>query len=183
MPTVPSLVSGYSTYASPIPHTPIPTLCVLNTHIPPFVSLRSPSRPHPSFPPCSLCGSQLPTTLLVALQHSPLVPQHPHASIHSLHSLAPTIIIGPLGVTPPSSVSLAPLPSIFLLGALADLYSSSYFQFVPAFWILSVRLHPHSGWSPVDLVTYTHGQVLVCSALCILYITPSPCHVLCYTHK
>jgi len=39
-PTVSSLDSGYSRYASPIPHTPIPTLCVLNSHIP-FLS------PHP----------------------------------------------------------------------------------------------------------------------------------------
>ena len=142
---VPSkLASGYSRYASPIPHT----------HIPPFVSLSSPSRSYRSFPPCSLCGSQVPTILLVAPRHS--------SWFHSFPLLPRSLPIGPLGVTPPSSVSLTLLPSIFLLGALADLYSSRYFQFVPAFWILSIRLCPYSGWSPVDLITYTHGQACSC---------------------
>ena len=63
---------------------------------------------------------------------------------------------------------LEPLPSIFLLCPLADVYSSRYFQFIPAFWILRVRLRPHLYSSPVGLVIYTHGQVLVYSASCIV---------------
>ena len=164
--------SGYSRYASSIPHTPILTLCPEHSY-PIFSLLRSPFRPYCSFPPCSLCGSQVSTILLVAPQHSSLVPFIPFTPSH------PTIAIAPLRVTPPSSVFLVLLLSIFLLYAQADLHSSRYFQFVPAFWILSIRLCSHSGWPLVDLITYTHGQVLVYSASCILYIIPSPCHVLC----
>jgi len=103
------MASGYSRYVPLISLTPILTLCVLNTYIPPFVSLRFLSLPHPSFSPYLLCGSQAPTILLVAPQYPPLVPFIPFTLLH------PTITIGPLGATRPSSVSLEPLSSIFLL--------------------------------------------------------------------
>jgi len=169
MPTVPAMASGYSRYASLISLTPIPTLCVLNTHIPPFVSLRFPSLPYPSFSLCLLCGSQAPTILLMAPQYPPLVPFIPFTPLH------PTITIGPLGATRPLSVSLEPLSSIFLL------CTPAWFVLLQIFLV-----HPDSQHSPPSLlmlvpsrsVIYTHNQALVYSASYILYITSSPCHIL-----
>jgi len=105
MPTVPALASGYySRYTSPLPHTPIPTLCVLNIHIPPLplsglhlvlilpslhVHYVAPRRPLSSlWPPSTLPWFHsfplLPCTLL-----SPLAPweppfYHPYPWHHSL---------------------------------------------------------------------------------------------------
>jgi len=159
-PTVPALASGYSRYASPISHTPILTLCVLNTHIPPFVSLRSPSRPHRSFPPCSLCGSQVRTILLVA-------PQHP-SWFHSFPLLPRTL----LSLLAPWELALFPSISswaLWLIYIPPDIFSSSlpsrFSASASLELVLSRSYHIHS-WS---------GSCVFCFMHSVYYSIPLPC--------
>jgi len=170
MPTAPALASGYSRYASLISLTPIPTLCVLNTYILSFVSLRFLSLPHPSFSSCSRCDSQAPTILLVAPQHPPLVPFIPFTPLY------PTITIGPLGATRPSSVSLEPLPSIFLL------CTPGWFVFLQIFLVHFCLLdsqHPPPSLLMLLLSRSCHihswsGSCVFCFIYSLYYFIPLP---------